>query len=150
MWSRALRLSVLMEVMEPLSTILLPRRAIYLLSRRAFFWWMLVDIIWKGTTDTTRTFAMGELTYEEKHLYTAVCRGNLHLAHARFLHGCTGLNLDILCREPMWKLGLDFKHGTGHGVGYILNVHEGPNAFRWKQSPSPVQCGAGAWHGDHG
>ena len=79
---------------------------------------------------------MGELTYEEKHLYTAVCRGNLHLAHARFLHGCTGLNLDILCREPMWKLGLDFKHGTGHGVGYILNVHEGPNAFRWKQSPS--------------
>ena len=90
----------------------------------------------EGTTDTTRTFAMGELTYEEKHLYTAVCRGNLHLAHARFLHGCTGLNLDILCREPMWKLGLDFKHGTGHGVGYILNVHEGPNAFRWKQSPS--------------
>ena len=90
----------------------------------------------EGTTDTTRTFAMGELTYEEKHLYTAVCRGNLHLARARFLHGCTGLNLVILCREPMWKLGLDFKHGTGHGVGYILNVHEGPNAFRWKQSPS--------------
>ena len=90
----------------------------------------------QGTTDITRTFAMGELTYEEKHLYTAVCRGNLHLAHARFLHGCTGLNLDILCGEPMWKLGLDFKHGTGHGVGYILNVHEGPNAFRWKQSPS--------------
>ena len=95
------------------------------------------DLIYYGLEYKYLTlYVTGELTYEEKHLYTAVCRGNLHLAHARFLHGCTGLNLDILCREPMWKLGLDFKHGTGHGVGYILNVHEGPNAFRWKQSPS--------------
>ncbi|HBN56256.1 MAG TPA: peptidase M24 [Lachnospiraceae bacterium] len=86
----------------------------------------------EGTTDTTRTFALGALTEEQKRMYTAVCRGNLKLASARFLYGCTGYNLDILCREPLWQLGMDYKHGTGHGVGHLLNVHEGPNAFRWK------------------
>ncbi len=89
----------------------------------------------EGTTDSTRTFAMGPLTYEQKRMYTAVLRGNLRLANARFLEGCSGLNLDILCREPLWRLGLDYRHGTGHGVGHILNVHEGPNAFRWKFQP---------------
>lgn len=86
----------------------------------------------EGTTDTTRTFALGGLSKEQKKMFTAVCRGNLKLAFARFLHGCTGYSLDILCREPLWELGVDYKHGTGHGVGYVLNVHEGPNAFRWK------------------
>lgn len=86
----------------------------------------------EGTTDTTRTFALGALSQEQKKMFTAVCRGNMNLANARFLYGCTGYNLDILCREPLWKLGADYKHGTGHGVGYLLNVHEGPNAFRWK------------------
>lgn len=86
----------------------------------------------EGTTDTTRTFAMGELSLEQKQMFTAVCRGNLNLAYARFLHGCTGYSLDLLCREPLWQAGVDYKHGTGHGVGYLLNVHEGPNAFRWK------------------
>jgi Xaa-Pro aminopeptidase len=58
----------------------------------------------------------------------------MNLANVRFLHGCTGLNLDIVARAPFWEAELDFKHGTGHGVGYVLNVHEGPNGFRWRQS----------------
>ncbi len=86
----------------------------------------------EGTTDTTRTIALGPLSMEQKRMFTAVCRGNLNLANARFLRGCTGASLDILCREPLWQLGMDYRHGTGHGVGYLLNVHEGPNAFRWK------------------
>ena len=85
-----------------------------------------------GTTDTTRTFAMGPLTDEQKQMYTAVLRGNLNLSHARFLKGCSGYNLDVICRTPLWQIGMDYKHGTGHGVGYLLNVHEGPNTFRWK------------------
>ncbi len=86
----------------------------------------------EGTTDTTRTFVLGEVSKEQKRMYTAVLRGNLHLAYARFLSGCTGYSLDVLCREPLWQMGMDYKHGTGHGVGYCLSVHEGPNAFRWK------------------
>ncbi|MCI7107734.1 MAG: aminopeptidase P family protein [Agathobacter sp.] len=88
----------------------------------------------EGTTDITRTFVLGPVTDEMKEDYTRVCRANLNLANTRFLHGCTGRNLDIIAREPFWEAGLDYKHGTGHGVGYILNVHEGPNAFRWKAS----------------
>lgn len=86
----------------------------------------------EGTTDITRTFALGEVTEEMKADFTRVCRANMNLANARFLYGCTGVNLDILAREPLWEAGLDYKHGTGHGVGYILNVHEGPNSFRWR------------------
>lgn len=88
----------------------------------------------EGTTDITRTFALGPLTMEMKENYTRVCRSNLALANARFLRGCSGRNLDILAREPFWEAGLDFKHGTGHGVGYVLNVHEGPNSFRWQKN----------------
>ncbi len=88
----------------------------------------------EGTTDTTRTFVIGEVSQEQKKIYTAVLRGNLRLAYARFLQGCTGYNLDVLCREPLWQMGMDYKHGTGHGVGYYLSVHEGPNAFRWRFS----------------
>lgn len=88
----------------------------------------------EGTTDITRTFAMGPVTAQMKDDYTRVLRGNLALMNATFLYGCSGRNLDILAREPLWEEHLDYKHGTGHGVGYVLNVHEGPNAFRWKQT----------------
>lgn len=92
---------------------------------------------WKGaTTDITRTILVGEATYEMKHDYTRVVRGLLNLSNAVFMEGCTGVNLDILAREPMWEEGDDYKCGTGHGIGYILSVHEGPNAIRWKSNPS--------------
>ncbi len=89
----------------------------------------------EGTTDITRTMALGPVTDEMKLHFTTVCRSNLNLAHAKFLYGCTGLNLDILARGPLWEMGLDYKCGTGHGVGYVLNVHEGPNGFRWRVVP---------------
>lgn len=87
-----------------------------------------------GTTDVTRTIAMGKLTEEQKKHYTAVLRGNLNLAAVKFKYGCTGNHFDYLARAPLWELGLDYNHGTGHGVGYCLNVHEGPNAFRLKEA----------------
>lgn len=86
----------------------------------------------EGTTDITRTFALGKLSEEEKQHFTAVCRSNMKLANAKFLYGCCGINLDILARGPLWDMGIDYRCGTGHGVGHILNVHEGPNGFRWK------------------
>ena len=86
----------------------------------------------EGTTDITRTVALGPLTEEEKHCYTLVLRGNLNLGGAKFKQGCCGANLDYLARIPLWEEGLDYNHGTGHGVGYFLNVHEGPNNFHWK------------------
>ena len=89
----------------------------------------------QGTTDITRTFVLGEVDEEHKKYFTMVLRGHLNLAAARFLHGCRGTNLDYLCRQPLWEEGLDYNHGTGHGVGYYLNVHEGPNGFRWKIVP---------------
>lgn len=95
----------------------------------------------EGTTDITRTIVLGPVTSKEKKFFTAVLRGNLNLAAAKFKYGCTGLNLDYLARGPLWELGEDYNHGTGHGVGYLLNVHEGPNSFRWKNlpgNPAPV------------
>lgn len=89
----------------------------------------------QGTTDITRTFALGPVTDEMKADFTRVCRSNMSLANAKFKYGCTGINFDILARAPFWNENLDYNHGTGHGVGYILNVHEGPNAFHWKQYP---------------
>lgn len=88
-----------------------------------------------GTTDITRTFILGPVTPEMKKHYTLVLRAMLSLRATRFLHGCTGANLDIRAREVFWEHGLDYKHGTGHGVGNILNVHEGPQSFRWKLLP---------------
>ena len=90
----------------------------------------------EGTTDITRTFAMGNVSSEMKRHFTTVLKSNIALASAVFLKGCTGLNLDILARGPIWQLDLDYKCGTGHGVGYLLSVHEGPNSFRWKSIPS--------------
>lgn len=88
-----------------------------------------------GTTDITRTFILGPVTSEMKKHYTLVLRAMLSMRATRFLHGCTGANLDIRAREVLWEHGLDYKHGTGHGVGNILNVHEGPQSFRWKLLP---------------
>lgn len=90
----------------------------------------------EGTTDITRTFALGPVTDEMKADFTRVLRSHTSLANAKFLHGCTGVNLDILARSPFWDVDMDYNHGTGHGVGYVLNVHEGPNSFRWKPSPN--------------
>ena len=89
----------------------------------------------EGSTDITRTVVLGPVTDEEKHFYTSVLRGNLNLAGARFLQGCTGRNLDILARGPLWEEKIDYQCGTGHGIGYQLNVHEAPNGFRWKAVP---------------
>lgn len=79
-----------------------------------------------GTTDITRTFVLGALTDEEKRAFTLVLAGHLNLLDARFAEGVCGHTLDYTAREPLWKHGLDFNHGTGHGVGFLLNVHEGP------------------------
>lgn len=89
----------------------------------------------EGSTDITRTIALGTLTREEKFYFTTVCRSNLNLAAAKFLYGCRGSNLDVLARGPLWNLGMDYKCGTGHGIGYLLNVHEAPNGFRWRIVP---------------
>lgn len=94
----------------------------------------------EGTTDITRTIALGTLTEKQKHYYTLVLKGNLKLADAKFKYGCAGINLDYLARESMWKEGLDYNHGTGHGVGYLLSVHEPPNSFRSRVSESGDEC----------
>lgn len=96
---------------------------------------------YEGTTDITRTMALGPITDEMRLHFTTVCRSNLNLANAKFLYGCSGLNLDILARGPLWNLGIDYKCGTGHGVGYVLNVHEGPNGFRWRVVPERNDSG---------
>ena len=95
----------------------------------------------EGTTDITRTIACGPLTQKEKEFYTRVLRGNLNLGSARFLYGCTGTVLDYLARQPLWEIGVDYNHGTGHGVGFLLNVHEGPNSFSYKlMQGRPLPC----------
>ena len=91
---------------------------------------------WEGSTDITRTYALGEIPAKTKENFTLVAIANLQLGSARFLHGTTGLVLDILARKPFWDRDLNFNHGTGHGVGYLLNIHEGPAGFRWKYRPN--------------
>ena len=90
----------------------------------------------EGTTDVTRTISLGPLTSEEKKAYTLVLRGHVDLAASRFLYGCTGQSLDSLARTPLWDHQYDYNHGTGHGVGYLLSVHEDPNGFRYRSSPN--------------
>lgn len=87
-----------------------------------------------GTTDITRTFALGKLTEEEKYHFTSVARAMIRLSSAKFLYGVNGYYLDILSRGIMWEEGLNYNHGTGHGIGHVLNVHEGPNGFRYDNS----------------
>lgn len=90
---------------------------------------------YEGTTDITRTIALGPVDAVQKEHFTLVAASMLRLAAAKFLYGCSGLNLDYAARELFWQRGLNFNHGTGHGVGYLLNVHERPNQFRWKTTP---------------
>lgn len=97
----------------------------------------------EGTTDCTRTIALGSLTAEEIRHYTAVLAGHLNLLGAKFLKGCTGANLDYLARSPLWALGLDYLHGTGHGVGHVLGVHQGANRFHWRATGKEVPFEAG-------
>ncbi len=99
-----------------------------------------------GTTDITRTIALGELTEEEKMLYTLVLKGHVALNQAKFLYGTTGNNLDILARGPMWNVNIDYQCGTGHGVGHVLGVHEGPHGIRWGmpvkgRNSAPLEAG---------
>lgn len=94
----------------------------------------------EGTTDITRTMVLGEISQEQKKHYTAVARGMLNLMGAKFLEGCKGINLDILARGVMWEMGIDYQCGTGHGVGYYSNVHEGPNCIRWKSRVDMDDC----------
>lgn len=89
----------------------------------------------EGTTDITRTMALGPVTDKEKEHYTLVLMSMLRLGHVRFLEGCSGLSLDYVARELMWQRGLNYNHGTGHGVGYLLNVHERPVGIRFKTVP---------------
>jgi Xaa-Pro aminopeptidase len=90
----------------------------------------------EGTTDITRTFVLGEVDAQHKKHFTMVLRGHLNLGAACFKHGTCGANLDYLTREPLWRENMDYNHGTGHGVGYLLNVHEGPNSIHWQVSPT--------------
>ncbi|MBQ9846096.1 MAG: aminopeptidase P family N-terminal domain-containing protein [Oscillospiraceae bacterium] len=90
---------------------------------------------WEGSTDITRTFVLGPISDEIKEHYTAVVRGVIGVSKAKFLHGCIGMALDVLARGPIWDLDLDYKCGSGHGIGYLLNVHEGPQGFRWRKLP---------------
>lgn len=94
---------------------------------------------WEGSTDITRTVAIGEISQREKEDFTLVARAMLRLMNAVFLHGCSGANLDCIAREVFWKERVSFNHGTGHGVGYLLNVHEAPINFRWKEGNVPAQ-----------
>ncbi len=94
----------------------------------------------EGTTDITRTFILGPISEKMRHHFTTVVRCNMALANVKFLYGCSGLSMDVVCRGPLWELGIDYKCGTGHGVGHILNVHEGPNGFRYKLVPERKDC----------
>ncbi|CCL26513.1 TPA: aminopeptidase P family protein [Clostridioides difficile] len=88
-----------------------------------------------GTTDITRTTVLGPISDELKLHFTSVARGMINLSKAKFLYGCRGYNLDILSRSCMWNMGIDYQCGTGHGIGFVLNVHEAPNGFRWRVVP---------------
>ena len=94
-----------------------------------------------GTTDITRTIALGELTTEEKTDYTLVLKGHIALAMAVFPSGTRGAQLDVLARMPLWSHKMNFLHGTGHGVGHFLSVHEGPQSIRMNENPIVLQPG---------
>ncbi len=87
----------------------------------------------RGTTDVTRTMALGPVTEDMRRSYTLTVNSNLSLLACKFLAGCDGMALDIIAREPMWEVGMDYKCGTGHGIGYLLNVHEGPQTIRYRK-----------------
>jgi Xaa-Pro aminopeptidase len=95
----------------------------------------------EGTTDITRVFLVGEATDEERHDYTMVLKAHIALATATFPRGTPGIRLDALAKKPLWDAGLDYGHGTGHGVGAFLNVHEGPQSISAKMIPVPIKPG---------
>lgn len=94
-----------------------------------------------GTTDITRTVALGRLTEEQRRIYTLVLKGHIQLALCRFPSGACGSQIDAIAREPMWREGYNYLHGTGHGVGSYLNVHEGPHQIRMEWRPAPLRAG---------
>ncbi|MBR6261803.1 MAG: aminopeptidase P family protein [Prevotella sp.] len=94
-----------------------------------------------GTTDITRTISLGPLTEEEKKVYTLVLKGHLRLQNLKFPTGACGSQLDAIARSPLWEAGLNYLHGTGHGVGAFLNVHEGPHQIRMEWKPAPLVAG---------
>lgn len=94
-----------------------------------------------GTTDITRTIALGPITEEMKHIYTLVLKAHIQLELAKFPDGASGTQLDALGRECMWREGFNFLHGTGHGVGSYLSVHEGPHQIRMEYMPTPLRAG---------
>lgn len=94
-----------------------------------------------GTTDITRTVAQGRLTEEQRRIYTLVLKGHIQLALCRFPSGACGSQIDAIAREPMWREGYNYLHGTGHGVGSYLNVHEGPHQIRMEWRPAPLRAG---------
>ncbi len=94
-----------------------------------------------GTTDITRTIPLGPLTVEQRHVYTLVLKGHIRLAMAKFPDGASGTQLDVLARGAMWHEGMNYLHGTGHGVGVYLNVHEGPHQIRMEWNSTPLQAG---------
>ena len=94
-----------------------------------------------GTTDITRTIALGPLTEEQRHVYTLVLKGHIQIELCKFPSGSSGTQIDILARKDMWREGLNYLHGTGHGVGTYLNVHEGPHQFRMEWKPAPLVAG---------
>lgn len=95
---------------------------------------------YEGSTDITRTYALGEVPQFMKDDFTLVVISNLQLANAKFLEGTRGMVLDILARKPFWDRNLNFNHGTGHGVGYLLNIHEGPTGFRWTYRKGEIEA----------
>jgi Xaa-Pro aminopeptidase len=94
-----------------------------------------------GTTDITRTIALGPLTEEQKHVYTLVLKGHIQIELCKFPSGASGTQIDILARQALWREGLNYLHGTGHGVGTYLNVHEGPHQIRMEWKPAPLVAG---------
>ena len=94
-----------------------------------------------GTTDITRTIALGPVTEEQRRVYTLVLKGHIQLELAKFPDGCSGTQIDALAREPLWRAGLNYLHGTGHGVGSYLNVHEGPHQVRMEYMPAALRAG---------
>ena len=91
----------------------------------------------QGSTDISRTIALGQVSQRMKEDYTRVLQAHIRLARSKFLYGCSGANLDILARQPLWDAYLNYNHGTGHGVGYLANIHEPPISFRWQAGGKP-------------
>lgn len=113
---------------SPETNVELKEGSVYLTDTGAGFY--------EGSTDITRTYALGEIPDIMKEHFTLIVKCNLGLANAKFMKGCTGMNFDILARKPLWEKGLDFNHGTGHGIGYLLNIHEAPADFYWRYRPN--------------